>query len=75
MATKIIGPNTAEIFLCGYVKNIMCQEKVTDLRTPRRGITEAVVTVTEMLFVNTWRAIEYIFDLCRAANCAHIKTY
>jgi hypothetical protein len=31
--------------------------------------------VTEVMLVNTWREIEYRFDVCRATNGAHIETY
>jgi hypothetical protein len=27
------------------------------------------------MLVNTWREIEYRFDVCRATNGAHIETY
>jgi hypothetical protein len=48
-----------DFFFWGYVKNIFYQEKIADLRALRHCITEAVVTVTEVMLVNTWREIEY----------------
>jgi hypothetical protein len=57
------------------VKNIVYQEKIADLRTLRHRITEAVAAVTEVMLVNTWREIEYRFDVCRATNGAHTETY
>jgi hypothetical protein len=64
-----------DFFLWDYVNNIVYQEKIADLRTLRHRITEAVATVTEVTLVNTWREIEYRFDVCRATNGAHIETY
>jgi hypothetical protein len=64
-----------DFFLWGYVKNIVYQEKIADLRTLRHHITEAVATVTEVMLVNTWREIEYRFDVCQATNGAHTETY
>jgi hypothetical protein len=75
MAPKITRPNTTGLFPWGYVKNIVYQEKIADLRALRHRITEAVATVTEVMLVNTWREIEYRFDVCRATNGARTETY
>jgi hypothetical protein len=39
------------------VKNIVCYEKTANLRPLRHGIKEAIVTVSEVMLVNTWRVV------------------
>jgi hypothetical protein len=38
-------------------------------------MTEAIATVTEVMFVSTWLYIVHRFDVCKAANGAHTETY
>jgi hypothetical protein len=41
------------------VKKIECQEKATCLRTLQYRITEAIATVTEVMFVIPWHEIVF----------------
>jgi hypothetical protein len=62
-----------EFFYRGYVKYIVYQENVTDLRTLRLRITEAIAAVTEVALLNTWHEIEYRFDVCPETCGTHTK--
>lgn len=64
-----------DFFLWGYVKNIVYAEKIRDLPHLRARIFASIATVTPEMLHNTWREVEYRFDICRATNGAHIETY
>jgi hypothetical protein len=71
MAPKIARTNTIRLLeLREYY-----QEKIADLRIQRHSTAEAITPMTEVVVVNTWREIEYRFDVCGANNDAHIETY
>jgi len=38
-------------------------------------ITYAFATVTEDMFENTWREIDYLLDVLRATKGAHVEVY
>jgi hypothetical protein len=38
-------------------------------------INSAVASVTPQMLENTWREIQYLLDILRATNSAHIEVY
>jgi hypothetical protein len=53
---------------------IFYQGKTADFRNLLHRLTEAILALTEIMFVNSWREIEYRFDVSGATNCAYIGT-
>jgi hypothetical protein len=51
---------------------IVYQNKAADLQIWDIA-SQAIATVTEVMFVNMWREMEYRFDACQATNDAYIE--
>jgi hypothetical protein len=64
-----------DFLLCGYVKNIVYQDKINDLQHLKALIRDAVATVTPDMLQETWNEIEYRLDICRGTRGAHIEIY
>jgi hypothetical protein len=64
-----------DLFLWGYVKNIVYQVKINDLQHLKARIRDAVATVTLNMLQATWNEVEYRLDICRATKGAHIEIY
>jgi hypothetical protein len=64
-----------DFFLWGYIKDLVYQTKVRDVAKLRDRITAACETVTPVMLQNTWREVEYRFDICRATKGAHVEIY
>jgi hypothetical protein len=64
-----------DIFLCGYVNNIVYQVKINNLQHLRAHIRGAVATVTPNMLIATWNEVKYRLDICRATKGAHIEIY
>jgi hypothetical protein len=62
------------IFLWGYLKNIVCEEKITGLLTLQHcSVIEAIAAVTKVTLVNTWHEVKYIFYMCSATVVLTLK--
>jgi hypothetical protein len=59
----------------GYVKNIVYQVKINDLRHLKAHIRDAVATVTPDMLQGTWNEVEYRLDICRATKGTHTEIY
>ena len=64
-----------DIFLRGYVKNIVHRTKVRDVSDLQQRIIEALDTVTVEMLARTWLEIEYRLDILRATGGAHVEVY
>ena len=64
-----------DFFLWGYVKDRVYRTPVRDVETLQSQIIEVIATVNEEMLENTWREIEYRFDILRATNGAHVEVY
>ena len=64
-----------DIFLWGYIKNIVYAEKIRNIQHLQDRITSAIETVTRDMIQKTWQDIEFRLDVCRATNGAHIEMY
>jgi hypothetical protein len=73
LAPQITRPNNIGHFPLGlYEKYRILGENFGVLR---HRITDEIATVTEVMLVNTWREIEYRFEVCRITIDAHTETY
>jgi len=48
-----------DIFLCGYMKNLVSQVKNKDLQQMKACMRNAVAAVTHSILQNTWTEVEY----------------
>jgi hypothetical protein len=64
-----------DLFLWGYVKDIVHRTKVRDITNLKQRITDAIATTDEGMPQRTWQEIEYRLDVLRANNGAHIEVY
>ena len=64
-----------DFFFWGHIKNVVYAEKIRDINHLRERIIAAVETVTPAMLANTWRAVEYRLDVCRATNGSHVEVY
>ena len=64
-----------DFFLWGYIKNIVCAEKIRNIQHLQERITSATVTVTRDMIQKTWQEIEFRLDVSRATNGAHIEMF
>ena len=64
-----------DIFLWGYIKNIVYAEKIRNIHHLQERITSAIETVTRDMIQKTWQEIEFSLDVSRATNGAHIEMY
>ena len=62
-------------FLWGYVKDKVFLTPVPDITNLKARITDAFATITEDMFENTWREIDYRLDVLRTTKGAHIEVY
>ena len=63
-----------DIFLWGYIKNIVFAEKM-NIQHLQDRITSAIETITRDMIQKTWQEIEFRLDVSRATNGAHIEMY
>ena len=64
------------IFSCvGYIKNFVYAEKIRNIQQLQERITSAIETVTRDMIQKTWQEIEFLLDVSRATNSAHIEKY
>jgi len=64
-----------DFFLCGYIKNTVCAEKIRNIQHLQERITSAIETVTRDMIQKPWQEIEFRLDVSRATNGAHIEMY
>ena len=64
-----------DIFLWGYIKNIVYAEKIRNIQQLQERITSAIEIVTRDMIRKTWQEIEFRLDVSRATNVAHIEMY
>ena len=64
-----------DFFLWGYIKNIVCGEKIRNIQHLQERITSAIETVTRDMIQKTRQEIEFHLDISRATNGAHIEMY
>jgi len=64
-----------DLFLWGYIKNIVYAEKIRNIQHLQDRITSATETVTRDTIQKTWQEIEFRLDISRATNGAHIEMY
>ena len=53
----------------------MYSTPVADAETLKERITAALATVTTEMLENTWREIEFRFDVLRATRGTHVEIY
>jgi hypothetical protein len=58
-----------------YVKNIVYQVKINDLKDLNARVRDTVATVTPNLLQAMWNEVEYCLDICRATKGTHIEIY
>jgi hypothetical protein len=66
-----------DFFLWGYVKDVMCQARISDLPDPNHRIISAVVSVTLEIPEDIWTKSEYRFDVCcpaKVGTCQDLLT-
>jgi len=64
-----------DFFLWGYIKNIVYAEKIRNIQNLQERITSIVETVTRDMNQRTWQEMEFLLDVSRATNGAHIEIY
>ena len=64
-----------DLFLWGYIKNIVYAEKIRNIQQLQERITSAIETVTRDMIQKTWQEIEFRLDVSRATNSAHTEMY
>jgi hypothetical protein len=62
-----------DIFLCGYMKNLVSQVKNKYLQKMKARMRKAVAAVTHSMLRNTWTEVEYRLGCCRASSGTHIE--
>ena len=64
-------------FLWGYIKNIVYAENIGNIQHLQERITSVTVTVTvtRNMIQKTWQETEFLLDVSRATNGAHIEMY
>ena len=62
-------------FLWVYIKNIVYAEKIRNIQHLQDRIKSAIQTVTRDMIQKTWQEIEFLLDVSRATNGAHIGMY
>jgi hypothetical protein len=62
--------NPLDFFMCGYVKNIVYQDKINDLQHQKARIRDAVATVTANMLQGRWNEVKYRLNICRATKGA-----
>lgn len=64
-----------DFFLWGYVKDRVYATRVNDRVELKRRIRDVINSVTEDMLRNTWREMEYRFDILRATQGAHVQVH
>ncbi|GBM25238.1 hypothetical protein AVEN_153420-1 [Araneus ventricosus] len=64
-----------DFFLWGFVKNIVYKTPVPSLDELKRRIVTAIQNVTPQMLENTWREIEFRFDVLRATKGSHVQIH
>jgi len=64
-----------DFFLWGYVKDNMFSTPVPDITNLKARITDDFAKITENILENTWREIDYRFDVLRATKGALVEVY
>ena len=49
--------------------------KIQDINDLKQKITDAIATTDEAMLQQTWQEIEYLLDVFRPTNGAHIEVY
>jgi hypothetical protein len=62
-----------DIFLCGYMKNLVSPVKNKALQQMKACVRNAVAAVTHSTLHNTWTEVEYRLGCRRASSGAHIE--
>jgi hypothetical protein len=62
-----------DLFLWGYVKDIVYKTPVITLDELKLRIVAAVETVTPQMLENTWRETEYRLDILHAMKDVHVE--
>ena len=64
-----------DFFLWGYIKKIVYAAKIRNIQHLQDRIISAIETVTRDVIQKTWQEIEFLSDVSRATNGAHIEMY
>jgi len=65
-----------DIFLWGYIKNIVYAKEIKNIQHMQDRITSAIETViTQDMIQKTWQETEFRLDVSRDTNAAHIEMY
>ena len=76
LATTIAGYHPPlDFLLWGYVKDKVFSTPVPDITNLKARLTDTFATITEDMFENTWREIDYRLDVLRATKAAHTEVY
>ena len=67
--------NPLDFFLLQYVKDKVFSTPVPDIINLKARIIDAFATITEDMFENTWREIDYRLDVLRATKGEHVEVY
>jgi hypothetical protein len=59
----------------GYVKNIVYQDKINDLRHLKAHIRDVLAMITPNMLQETWNEVEYRLDIRRATKGARTEIY
>jgi hypothetical protein len=62
-----------DFFLCGYIKDCVCQTPVANINDLKTGIQVAIATVDVDMLQCTWMELEYHLDIIRVTNGAHAE--
>jgi hypothetical protein len=64
-----------DLFFWGYIKDMVCAEKIRDLQHLNDRICAAIETVMPEMLSCVWEEAEHRLDICRVTNGAHIEIY
>lgn len=64
-----------DLFLWGYVKDILYWTSIQDINDLKQKITDAIATVDDATLERTWQEIEHHLDVLLATNGAHREVY
>jgi len=62
-----------DLFLWGYIKNIVYAEKIKNIQHLQERITSAIEIVKRDMIQKTWQEIQFRLDVSRATYVAHIE--
>jgi len=64
-----------DFFLRGYVEDKVFSTPVPDITNLKARLTDTFATITEDMFENTWREIDYRLYVLRATKGAHVEMH